>query len=169
MGVAELVAGHDPWAERSVGVERLAHRHRRRAQLPVADGDVVGDRVAGDHLVGAVLRHVAAAGPDHDRKLALVVEQVRDARHVHVVVGTDHARDLLVEEHRELRRLHAGLGDVIGVVEADRQELARQHGSEQPDLLKRMALLRVVPIDDVAVLDRPRGAGPSLRRSDRAS
>ena len=52
-------------------------------------------------------------------------------------------------------RLHARLGDVVGVVEADRQELARQHGSEQPDLLQRMALLRVVPIDDVSVLDHP--------------
>ena len=40
--------------------------------------------------------------------------------------------DLLVEEHRHLGRLHAGLGDVVGVVEGDRQVLARPGGAEQP-------------------------------------
>ena len=69
-----------------------------------------------------------------------------------VVVGTDHAGDLLVEEHRELRRLHARLGDVVGVVEPDGQELARPDGREQADLVQRMLLGPVVAVDDVAVL-----------------
>ena len=125
------------------------------AHLPVADRDVVGDRVAGDHLVRAVGGHVAAARADHDRELALVVEQVRDLGHVHVVVRADHAGDLLVEEHRELGRLHAALGDVVGVVEPDRQELARLDGRQQTHLLQWMALGRVVPVEDILVLDDP--------------
>ena len=44
---------------------------------------------------------------------------------------------------------------MVGVVEADGQELARQDGRQQPDLLQRMALDGVVPIDDVTVLDDP--------------
>ena len=39
--------------------------------------------------------------------------------------------DLLVEEHRHLGRLHAALGDVVGVVERDRQVLARGGRAEQ--------------------------------------
>ena len=105
--------------------------------------------------MGTVLRHVAAASADHDRQLALVVEQVRDARHVHVVVGTDHAGDLLVEEHRELGRLHARLGDVVGVVEADCQELAWLDRCQQANILERVALGRIVAMDEVAVLDDP--------------
>ena len=37
-----------PWVSKL-----LPMRHRRRLELPVAHGDVVDDRVAGDHLVGA--------------------------------------------------------------------------------------------------------------------
>ena len=47
------------------------------------------------------------------------------------------------------------LGDVVGVVEPDGQELARLHGSQQAHLLQRMALVGVVAVDDVAVLDDP--------------
>ena len=105
----------------------------------------------------AILWYVAAAGADHDRELTFVVEQRGDARHVHVVIRTDHARDLLVEEHRELRRLHPGLGDVVGVVETDGQELPRQDGRQQADLLQRVLLVEVDLVDDVPV---PDDAGP---------
>ena len=54
--VTELVLGDDPRPERPVGVERLAHRHRRRPHLPVAYRQIVGDRVAGDHFAGAFRR-----------------------------------------------------------------------------------------------------------------
>ena len=103
----------------------------------------------------AVCGDVAAARADHYRQLALVVEQVRHAGHVHVVVRADHAGDLLVEEHRELGRLHAALGDVVGVVEADGQELARLDGRQQTHLRQWMPLGRVVPVDDILLLDDP--------------
>ena len=100
-----------------------------------------------------ILWHVAAAGADHDRELTLVVEERRDAREVHVVVRADHAGDLLVEEHRVLRCLHPGLGDVVGVVETDGQELPGLDGRQQADLVKGMLFVRIGPVDDVPVAD----------------
>ena len=135
-----------------MGVERLAHRHRRRPNLPVADGHVVGDRVAGDHVFRLLGRHVPAALADDDRELALVIEQARDARHVNVIVRPDHAGDLLVEEDRELRRLHAALGDVVGVVEPDRQELPGLDRRKQPDLVERVFIV-LLTIDDLLAFD----------------
>src|SRR5262249_19693861 len=67
----------------------------------------------------------------HHRELALVVELVGHPRHVDVVAGADHAADLLVEEHRNLRGLHAALSDVVAVVERDREVLARPRRAEQ--------------------------------------
>ena len=155
-----------------MGVEGLADRHRHRPHLPVADRDVVGDRVAGDHLLGALDGDVAAAGADHDRQLPLVVELVGDLRHVDVGAGADDAGRLLVEEHRHLGRLHAALGDVVGVVEGDRQVLAGAGRAEQADLGER----RPSPASETAAA-RPSGppasparppgpaAGPSRGRS----
>jgi hypothetical protein len=85
--IAKLVGSHDPRAKRPMRVERLADRHRRCAQLPVADRYIVGDRVPSDHLMSALDGYVAAAFADDDRKLGLVVEQVGDSRHVYVVPG----------------------------------------------------------------------------------
>ena len=48
--------------------------------------------------------------------------------------------DLLVEEDRELRRLHPALGDVVGVVEPDAQELARPDRGQQAHVLERVSL-----------------------------
>src|SRR6185503_3701935 len=96
--VAELVRGDQPRSKGAVSVEGLAHRHRRRTQLPVAHREIVGDRVAGDHLVRPLDRDVAAARADDDGQLALVVEQIRDMRHVDIVAWPYYAGDLLVEE-----------------------------------------------------------------------
>ena len=84
---------------------------------------------------------------------------------MHVVIRPDDAGRLLVEEHRELRRLHPGLGDVIGIVEADGQKLARQDRRQQANLVEGVSLARVVPVDDVTVVDDPglRPVAGSLR------
>ena len=116
---------------------------------------VVGDRVAGDHFVRALDRNVPTARADHDRELTLVVEQARDAGHVNIVVRTDHARDLFVEEHRELRCLHARLRDVIGVVEPDRQELSRPDRRQQAHHVQRILLAALYVIDDTTVFYDP--------------
>ena len=149
-----------------MGVEGLADRHRLRPPLPVADADVVGARVAGDHLVRALGRDVAAALADHDRQLGLVVEQGRDLRHVDVGARPDHAGHLLVEEDRHLGRLHPHLGDVVGVVERDRQVLARRGRRQQAHLGERQprrSCRRASP----GRPDRPRRAPPPVRRARR--
>src|SRR3990172_11501585 len=46
---------------------------------------------------------------------ALVVERLRDPRHVDRVVWARDAGGLLVEDRREFRRFEAGLGHVVGV------------------------------------------------------
>jgi hypothetical protein len=68
---------------------------------------------------------VAAAAPDDEAELALVVEERRDARPVDRLSGTRDAGRLLVEEDGKGRRLQARLLDVVGIVEADAEELRR--------------------------------------------
>src|ERR1700691_6323914 len=86
--IANFVGGHDPRPERPVGIERLAQRHRWRTALPVAHAHVVYDHVAGDHLVGAIARHMAASPPDYESELAFVVQRRRRARQVDRIAGS---------------------------------------------------------------------------------
>ena len=156
VGIADLVGSRDPGPDRAVRVERFPHRPRRNAELPVAHADVVHDQVAGDRLVRAGARDVAAAAADHEAELALVIERLRDARHVHGIARTRHAGRLLVEDDRELRCLESGLGDVVGVVEADRKELWRaQDRRAQRDRCERDPALRI--------RGRARGAAQRIR------
>ena len=153
--IADLVRRHQPRAERAVGVEGLAHRHGRRAALPVAHRDVVADREARDDLVRAIARHVAAAAADHEGELALVVEPVRDARQVdRLRRGPITQVDCLLKKIGASVGLVAGgsrLGDVVGVVEADRQELRRaQDRRFEPHRREREAARR-------RLLGAPRG------------
>jgi hypothetical protein len=106
-----------------VRVEALADGHRRRLALPVAHGHVVDDRIARHDLERAGGGHVAASPPDHDTELALVVDHGRDARDVDRVPRSGDTRGLLVEEDGELGSGPAGLDDMVGVVQADGQEL----------------------------------------------
>ena len=68
--------GDDPRPERSMCVERLAERHRRRAPLPVAHADVIDDHVTRDDFMRAGARHMTASLADDDTELALVVERL---------------------------------------------------------------------------------------------
>jgi len=123
--VADLVGGGDPGADRPMRVERLAHRPGRDAELPVAHGHVVHHQVAGDHLARLLPGDVPAAPADHEAELSFVVEDVGGAGQVDRVLRAHHAGGLLVEDRGVLRRLQAGLRDVVGVVEADRQKFGR--------------------------------------------
>ena len=141
--VADFLRRHQPRAHRTVRVERLPHRHGGRPELPVAHADVVHHEIAGDHLVRPVAGHVAAAPTDHERELALVVEQRRDARQVNRVERAGDARRLLVEEHRDGGRLEPRLLHVVGVVETDGEELRRTEDRRaQPDVNEREASAR---------------------------
>ena len=118
-----------------MGVPALAEDHRRRTSLPVANGDVVDDRVARDHGPGISRSDAPATPPDDEGELALVVDCGGRARDVDVPSRPVDAGDLLVEDGRERREFLARLGSVIGVVQADGEELARLGHRRQERLL----------------------------------
>ena len=157
--VAELVGGDEPGPERAVGVEGLAHRHGRRAQLPVAHGDVVGDRVAGDHLVRAL---VAARGgsacrsrrPARPRSRAGSRRAACGRRRP----GPTTQVTCLLKNTGNSGASMPDLGDVVGVVEPDGQELARPDRAPAGGPRRADGARRVVAVDDVHRPRRSRGA-----------
>src|SRR5438034_10723312 len=66
-----------------------------------------------------------ASPADHETEFAFIVEGGRNARQVNRSAGPGDATRLLIEKHRELGLLHLRFGDVIGVVEPDREKLRR--------------------------------------------
>src|ERR1700730_18389625 len=106
-------------------VPRLSKRHRGCLALPVAYAYVIDDHVTRDHLVGALTRHVPAAPTDHETQFALVVERLRGPRPMNRVVRPVYAGDLFVKENRKGWTFAPGLSDMVGVVEANSEELGR--------------------------------------------
>src|SRR5215469_18597835 len=123
--VADLIGRYDPGPDRAMSIKGFAQRHSRRTHLPVAHAHVVDDEIAGNHLVSAIARHVAAASTDHKTEFSLVVERLRSARQMNRIVRTNHAGGLLVKKHWEGGFFAPGLGHVVGVVQTDREELGR--------------------------------------------
>ncbi len=170
--VGHLVVGDEPGANRAGGVEGLAHRHRRRAKLPVTQREVVADHVAGDDLARIGRGDVAAALADHHAEFDFVVELVADARQMHFAVGRADARHLLVEPdldvgHSDAGRL--GLGHMLGVVHADGHELLRvRHGGQQLHLGQCDARRRSFRARAAALRDRrsARASCPARQRFD---
>ena len=69
--------------------------------------------------------NVATSLPDHESELAFIVEGGRIVRTMKIVERTVRGGRLLVEDHRVRWRFHAGLGDVIRVVQTDGKNLGR--------------------------------------------
>ena len=104
----ELVGGDHHRPERAEGVEALAARPLPVAELQVAGGDVVGDRVA-EHVVECPLgRDPSHPAADDDRELDLPVDPLGEVGVDHDRgAGADHARGELGEDQRSLGRLDA--------------------------------------------------------------
>ena len=92
--------------------------------LELALRHVVADAIARD--MGERLRFadVACARADHDREFDLPVGLFRVLRDDDVVVRPDDAGGGLVEQQGLLGDRHAGLGRVVGIIEADGDEIA---------------------------------------------
>src|SRR5690606_6183493 len=95
--IGNLVAGDDPRSDRTVRVEGLSERGRRRTQLPVPHADVVADGVAGNDVQGFSFGHIAAAATDDHRHLAFVIQLSGYGREMNVTVRPVDAGDLFVE------------------------------------------------------------------------
>src|SRR5690606_37898161 len=121
-----LVTGDQPWPERTERVAALALGPLSRAlDLEGALGNVVRDAVAGDVVESFSLRDIFCRAPDHHGEFHLPVGLRRTARDGQVVIGHANGRAGLHEDDRLGRYAGAGLSRVIGVVEANADELAR--------------------------------------------
>jgi hypothetical protein len=175
--VRDLVRRHDPRAERTERVDRLAEREHAATHLSpldVARRDVVEDHITADVLVSLLRREPLPGLPDDDRELELVVELLRQVLRVDDrLVRADDRVDVL-EEHDPRRdlvrpadalRLLLVLAEVAGGME----ELLRDDRRAQPYAVEgvldacvvRSAALEILAqgtgseLPDDAVLDSP--------------
>ena len=136
--------GLDPGADRAERVEALGPPPLLLGLLQVAGRDVVGAGIAEDDVGGPLDRHLAAEPADDHGELTLVVDVVRHpGRILDRLARTDHRRRGLEERDRRLVLVAAAaahLLGVLGVVAPDRDDLARQHRSDQPYVEQRLGL-----------------------------
>ena len=153
------VGARDARPHRREGVEALAERElaKRRLELGPAAGHVVQAGDAADGRAGLVRRGAVDRAPEHDRHLALVVGPGLLARDDDRLVGPDQRRGELGEDDRDGRDLELGLLGVVAVVEADRDQVARDGRVQEAEAGERRLARR-----------RPTRSAPSLRRRGRS-
>ncbi len=131
----------DPRPERAERVVALGAGELHVGALLVAGGDVVGRGVA-EHVPQCVLgRDVARRGADHHGQLALVVAPAPTTAGSRIASPSPMTDvDGLRKISGVVRRVAAHLLGVVGVVLADRHDLAGQERREQPDVGQRPAV-----------------------------
>jgi hypothetical protein len=96
------------------------------AELVVAHGNVVQDGVAGDVVRGVGFGNPAALLADHNGEFGLPVDGVRFLRQGQVIVRADQGFLVLGEQGGVLRNFPAHFLDVVAVVVAHADDLARE-------------------------------------------
>ena len=125
LGVGDFVGGDEPWADGAEGVCGLALDPLAGAfELEGALGEVVDDAVAGDVGEGVGLGDVAGFLADDDAQFDFPIGLEGAAGEDDIVIGAADGGGGLHEEEGFGGDCHAGLGGVIGVVEADAEEFA---------------------------------------------
>src|SRR5262245_51076544 len=123
--IAHLVGGHEPWSDRAERIAALPFYPLPSAfQLIRAFRDVMDDAVSGHVRQRVLLGHVFRGLADHDAEFDFPVRLDRAARQFDVVVRPDDAGGGLHEDDGFFRNGHARFGGMIGVVQADANELA---------------------------------------------
>src|SRR5579863_1086260 len=124
--IADLVLGDEPGPERAEGFAAftLAPLAAAARDLKITLRNVVGEAIAGDCLHRLGLGEVARAAADDDAELDFVVELGGFLRRHGVVVRPADAARRLVEDNRLFRNRHAGFGGVVGIIQADGDEIA---------------------------------------------
>src|ERR1700758_1042764 len=75
--VSDFIGGDDARAEGTVRIERFSEHPLRGFLLPIANGDVVADRVTEDIVRGALCRDATALLADNDDELHFIVKLIR--------------------------------------------------------------------------------------------
>src|SRR3954454_2004986 len=121
----EFVGRDDPGAERAEAGERLAEAELRRgtAALNISCREVLADRDTSHVRPGVRFGDLGATLGDDRDELDLPVDHRRGQPHIGARAGQAGLK--LGEDERRLRRREVGLGCVLGVVERDRENLAR--------------------------------------------
>src|SRR5271170_849967 len=90
MRVADLVGRDDARAEGTMRIERFPEHPLGGLPLPVANGDVVADRIAEHVFAGALRRNPAAPLANDDDEFDFVVKLIRYNRLVDSAKGRIH-------------------------------------------------------------------------------
>ena len=140
----ELEVRLDPRAERAERVRALGPRPLVVLDLKVTRTDVVGDRVAEDHLLGVGRWHVLADAADDDRQLTLERDVIREVGPNDGITRTDDGGVRLEEDQRLVWHFAVAAEDgshlqrMRGVVLSDADDLAaRDDRREQADIPQR--------------------------------
>src|SRR5260221_1840343 len=134
----QLVGGDEPGPEAAGLVEILADRPLRGLALVVAHAAVVEAGIARDTVERLVLGDMARRAADHGNEFGLVIELDRRLRPEHRLAMRDERGRAAHEEARIFRLGMTAFLGVIGVIEAEANDLARvpnRHQEAQPDKL----------------------------------
>src|SRR3984957_20152905 len=107
MGVSDFIGGDDTRAKGTVRIERFSEHPLRGFLLPIANGDVVADRVAEDVIRGALRRNATALLADNDHEFNFVIQLIRYDGLVYSAKGRVYRSRLLAEPDLLSRNLYS--------------------------------------------------------------
>ena len=119
------IGRHQPGAECPRGIEILAHRPLRRAQLKIANRRIVEQGVARNVIEGSVALDAASSPADHHGEFRLIVERGRFAWPPDRFTVSDQTRREARENFGIDRLLESAFLEVIIVVETDTEDFRR--------------------------------------------
>ena len=123
--VGDFVRGDHVGPQRQELVQRLAQQPLPAFHLEIALAEVVHIAVAEDGVQRVVDRDIARARAHDHAQLRFVVDRLPVGLQRDVfVMGGDGVVEL-AEQHRLVRRRHARFGRVLGIIQADAEDLAR--------------------------------------------
>src|SRR5467141_425246 len=131
------IGRHQPRAECPCGIEILAHRPLRRAQLKIANRRIVEQGVAGNVIEGSVAVDAASSPADHHGELRLIVERGRFAWPPDRFTVSDQTRREARENFGIDRLFEPAFLEVNIVVETDTEDFRRLgHRRQYPNCVQ---------------------------------
>src|SRR6266446_2623695 len=131
------IGRHQPGAECPCGIEILAHRPLRRAQLKIANRRIVEQGVACNVIEGSVAVDAASSPADHHGEFRLIVERRRFAWPPDRFTVSDQTRRVARENFGIDRLFESAFLEVIIVIETDTEDFRRLgHRRQYPNCVQ---------------------------------